>query len=336
MRKFQLTAALVLALFSATAMAETQEPGSAAQALKNITEALGTYVAVLAGTGGLVVALLEAYKKLFSIRGKYHRTAVIRWLSQDSAKIPAALMLAKPGLLSSLALGGGSHYDVPGNRAATAAGAQGTAYDAAQAYAEFFHLTSGQAQPPQAHPSHAVLRWRGVDRAVFELETARMMSQIQDAADAVLNNPDLYPHFYAFLTRGSGADATLWRSYLAAPPAAGPTKQDSDRYGRVRMLVRRQLDAFQTVTTRRWEDLNQWWAMLLGALILFVAFVMAADPGFAGEAFDPWRSWTKGWGALGKEPGTYLGVLLKAALGGALAPIAKDLLSSLSSIKFTK
>ncbi|KQY88245.1 hypothetical protein ASD35_11650 [Pelomonas sp. Root1444] len=331
----KMAAVLALALAANTAMAADES----AKALTNLTSTLGTYLAVLAGTGGLVVALLESYKKLFSIRGKFHRTAVIRWLSQHKSAIPDALQVAKPGLLSAAVLGGSDHYDVPVGRDATTADTPAGAvpYDAEAAYAEFFHLTSGQAQPAEPHPSTAVLRWRGVDRAVFELETSRMMSQVQDGADVVLNNPGLYPHLYAFFTRGSnGTDAAAWKAFISEEAPPPPTKADSERYARVRMLMKRQLDAFQTVTCCRWEDLNQMWAMVLGAVVLFVALVMASQPDFDSKAFDPVVSLIDGFAALAGDPSLFMGVVLKAALGGALAPLAKDLLNSISSIKFTR
>jgi hypothetical protein len=337
----------MMGLLPLMAFAQTQTPIAQtvplAASLSQLTGSLSTYLMVLAGTSALVVALLEAYKKLFSIRGKYHRTAVMRWLAQDSASIKGALSVAKPGILSAVALGGGDHYDVPTERAARMVGPERT-YSPEAAYAEFFHLTTGQAKPTSPNPSHAVMRWRSVDRAVFELETSRMMSQIQDAADAVLNNPELYPNLYAFLTRGASAeDASGWLKYITAPPSTNPTKPDSDRYGRIKMLMKRQLDAFQTVTSCRWEDLNQWWAIVLGAVILFIALVIGGDPGFRNDAFDPLKSFLVGWKNvvaslsgedISKTP--LLGLLLKAVLGGVLAPLAKDLLNSISSIKFSK
>jgi hypothetical protein len=351
-------AALVLLLGSASVLAQgAAAPAAGAAsaasiakdpltvALSELTSMLATYVAVLAGTSALVVAVLEATKKLFSLRGKFHRTAIIRWLSQDKGSMPSELDLAKPGMFSGLALGGGGHYDVPAYRKASDV-APGVRYDPVVAYAEFFHLTSGQAQPPKPNPSHAVMRWRSVDRAVFELETSRLMSQIQDAADAVLNNPTLYPHLYAFFTRGSNgannSDAADWKAYIEDPAttvANNPAKKYPDVFARVRLLMRRQLDAFQIVTACRWGDLNQWWAMVLGAALLFVALVMAAastDPDLSNKAFDPVKAWNVGWDLVIKGEVAFWGIFLKALLGGALAPVAKDLLNSLSSIKFSK
>jgi hypothetical protein len=83
--------------------------------------------------------------------------------------------------------------------------------------------------------------------------------------------------------------------------------------------------------------------MVLGAVLLFVALVIGADPDFQKAAFDPWRSFRDGWDNVSanllkadKDNAPLLGLLLKAALGGVLAPLAKDLLNSISSIKFSK
>lgn len=335
--RLHIATALLLLASAAAAQGETHATNSVTQALTSLTSTLGAYVAVLAGTSGLVAGLIEAYKKIFSIRGKFHRTAVMRWLSQSPEKIPAQLQAAKSGALARVTLGGEEHYTVPTDRAVESLVGEALAYSPEQAYAELFHLTSGQHQPSEPHPVQSVLRWRGVDRAVFELETSRLMSQVQDAADAVLNNPELYPHLYAFLTRGAPpADATEWRKYISTPPETGPSKQDSDRYGRIRLLMRRQLDAFQTVTSSRWDDLNQLWAIVVGAVILFIALVIAADPKYAARDFQPLIMWCDGMKAVTAKPDLLVGVLLKAILGGALAPFASDLLKSISSIKFTK
>lgn len=320
--------------------------------LSAITGALSTYVAVLAGTSGLALALLEAFKKLFSVRGRFHRTAVIKWLSQDDASIPSALKAATRGPLSIasmvVTMGGAPHYSVrpdrkagapsTGNGGSPPEATAASSYDPAGAYAEFFHLTSGQKLVTPPTPRSDWVRWRGIDRAVFELEIARMMSQLQDAADAVLNNPQTYPNLYLFLTRGcSVEDANGWRAYMAEltkQSSTSPTKMDSDRYGRIRLLMRRQLDAFQGVTSSRWDELNQLWAILVGAVVLFLAQLIVAGHSDGDKSLLLWTALAKGWSDSHGE--ALFGIVVKAALGGALAPIAKDLLTSLSSLKFSK
>ena len=313
---------IVLLMSTASfAFATPSDADAVAKALSELASQLGIYVAVLAGTSGLAVALMEAYKKLFSIRGKFHRTAIIRWLSERPDRIPGELA-------STISSSGASQYAVQDKRGAPAG------YDPGVAYAELFHLTSGQRQPSRPQPRGGINQWRGIDRAVFELDTAKMMSQVQDAADAVLNSPALYPQLYAFLTRGvPAADANSWKTYLANPNAPAPSKKESDLYGRVRLLMRRQLDAFQCVTANRWEELNQLWAVVVGAVILFVALLIAADHKTT-EAFMPWQSMLDGIDAVNKTSG-WAGVILKSLFGGALAPIAKDLLNSLSVLTFS-
>jgi hypothetical protein len=70
---------------------------------------------------------------------------------------------------------------------------------------------------------------------------------------------------------------------------------------------------------------------------LATRFIMMAHAVGPAEApLLPWSDLQKGRGmALGNRE-LMLGGVLKAALGEALAPIAKDVLSSLSSLNFTK
>lgn len=327
MRALKWAAVMTLTSVSVSAVA-----ASTGESLAQLTSTLSGYLATLAGTSALVVALLEAYKNCCRSGASTTAQPSCAGWHRIPPRSQVNSLSRNPASFRPLHWGG-NHYAVPDYRKV-----MGKDYSPEQAYAEFFHLTSGQSKPATPHPSHAIVRWRSVDRAVFELETSRMMSQVQDAADAVLNGPQRYPHLYAFLTRGVDAsDAAAWLAYMSSPPASGPTKQDSDRYARIRMLMRRQLDAFQTVTTCRWDDLNQWWAMLLGAVILFIALVIGADPQFVEKpAFDPWESLKAGWRTLSDPQTSVLGLLLKAALGGVLAPIGKDLLNSISSIKFSR
>lgn len=100
MRALKWAAVMTLTSVSVSAVA-----ASTGESLAQLTSTLSGYLATLAGTSALVVALLEAYKKLLSVRGKYHRTAIMRWLAQDSTSITGELALAKPGILSAVALG---------------------------------------------------------------------------------------------------------------------------------------------------------------------------------------------------------------------------------------
>jgi hypothetical protein len=344
--------------------------------LKVLGDALLAYLGPLVAASALAMALIEAAKKLLSLRGRFHRRAVRRWLAEHPENLPDEGERAWARLNPLAWLHGAGHYvraDAPvaaGNDAAGMALRQGTA----QRYAELVTLTSGLPQAAALPGDGRARRFRGIDRALFELETARMMSQLQDSADAVLGNPVRWPQLYAFFTRGCEADDVLaWQQGQAAGQA--------ERYARIKLSVRRQLDGFQSVTQLRWDDLNQLWAVVLGAVILFVAQVLALSAaelvqvrGTAGllqvladglaaltsatanEAVlpmgvalaaraladaspllpapdvlsAPWQHWQRG-AALCSQQGAWLGVVLKAALGGALAPIAKDLVSGIGS-----
>jgi hypothetical protein len=208
-------------------------------------------------------------------------------------------------------------------------------YSPERAYVEFFHLTSGQKLLDNLAPRSDWFHWRGIDRAVFELEIARMMSQIQDAADTVLNNPEAYQHLYSFFTRGCLAnEADSWRAFLASSPTQNNQAQ-SERYARMRLLMRRQLDAFQGVTSSRWDELNQLWAVVVGALVLFLAQVMTVDTSSKLGLSYPIDAILGGL-SFAWSQNLLLGITIRSALGGALAPIAKDVISAISQISFAK
>ena len=369
MKAFARFSALALLLASVTAAGAadaTSDPTAAG--LKLLVEALLSYLIPLAGASALTVALLEAFKKLMSVQGRFHRSAVIRWLSQSDADVPKVLgaeMLPVLGMVH-----GTGHYNVraemrtagldsvapqpatlpagphvsgaqaitPTTVAPVAAPATpplpSATYSPDRAYAEFFHLTSGQKMPAKLAPRSDWLHWRGIDRAVFELEIARMMSQIQDAADTVLNNPEAYQHLYLFFTRGCLVnDADLWRAFLASSPTQNNQAQ-SERYARIRLLMRRQLDSFQGVTSSRWGELNQLWAVVVGAVVLLFAQVMTVEP--AGPGLSNPIAAILGGVSFAWENHLLLAIVIRSALGGALAPIAKDVISAVSQISFTK
>ncbi|MEX8520964.1 MAG: hypothetical protein AB3X44_20875 [Leptothrix sp. (in: b-proteobacteria)] len=76
------------------------------------------------------------------------------------------------------------------------------------------------------------------------------------------------------------------------------------------------MDSFQTVTSFRWDDLNQFWAIVVGAFVLYLA---------------QWLTGKVEFFSLG-----HLHAIAYSLLGGVLAPVAKDLITSLSTIKLGK
>lgn len=284
------------------------------QAIISIASFIQDYAVTLAALGALTMALIEAYKKLFGVLGNFQSEALRQWLQQDTVEGAEA-----PGKTRR-----NQHYIVPAF-ARVQAGEKQQPYAWQDAYRELLHLTTGlrmDAKGDEEVPGTAYSR--RVSSALFELDLARMMGQIQEAADAALNNPELYPNWFAFLTRGcSPADRSEWLQAMGR--RSGSNSQDSesvdtkhlaDVYGRIRLLMRRQLDSFQTVTSFRWREFNQKWAIILGAILMFIAQIMALVNHNHGVTLP----------AFGQ-------LVLISVLGGILAPVAKDLVDALAKVK---
>jgi hypothetical protein len=272
-------------------------PEAIHQGMLDISSFILPYAVALAALGVLTVALLEAWKKVFATLPRFHRKAVCRWLVNEAPPPSGVTQLR-----STLAAG---HYGL-------AARTMAAGYDPRLAYAQLLHLTTGvplQAGGVDLDTKGGAMA-RNVIFALFELEIAKMMAQIQEAADAALNNPERYGDWFAFVTRGCNAsDLADWKTVLAGGADPATRDKGAAAYGRIRLLVRRQLDGFQTVTAYRWREWNQWWAWLVGALLMMAAQLMQM-PG------DNW-----------------LIMVITSLAGGILAPVAKDLVDALGKIK---
>jgi len=198
------------------------DPGSIQTGLDSIVNFILKYAVTLAALAALTVGLLEAYKKLFNTLALFHQKALMRWLAEEAPTQPAGI-----SMLSSLKPGG--HYGVA-PAAKTGHAAKSTPYDASTAYAEMLHLTTGvrigSTTSPGSGDSNSITR--NVSFALFELELAKMMSQIQEAADAALNNPTRYEQWFSFVTRGSDEDdVRLWVDAMTSgqPLSANPSSK---------------------------------------------------------------------------------------------------------------
>ncbi len=272
-------------------------PEALHQGMLDISGFILPYAVALAALGALTVALLEAWKKVFATLPRFHRKAVCRWLVNEAPPPSDVTQLR-----STLAAG---HYGILERTVAAE-------YDPRRAYAQLLHLTTGvplQTDGIDLDTKGGAMA-RNVTFALFELEVAKMMAQVQEAADAALNNPERYADWFAFVTRGCNAsDVAAWKTVLAGGTDQASRDKGAAAYGRIRLLVRRQLDGFQTVTAFRWREWNQWWAWLVGALLMMVAQLMQMPDG------------------------NWLGMVLASLAGGILAPVAKDLVDALGKIK---
>jgi hypothetical protein len=273
-------------------------------ALLQMADFIGRYAVTLAALGVLTMAILEAVKKLFNLRQVFQRNALEAWLGQDASgrQAASAYTVASNGQQSAVAM------SIP---------ALARPYEWRQAYAELMHLSTGLPMAVPSSKQTPIAFSRSVDFALFELELPQMMGQLQEAADAALNHPASYPHWFTFVTRGvSPNELRQWQDGLKdmATASDADRKALGELYGRIRLLVRRQLDAFQTVTAYRWREWNQLYSWALGFVLMFVAQIVSSET--SGKPLPAWHM-----------------LVAVSLLGGLLAPVAKDLVDALAKIK---
>ena len=272
--------------------------GDVDTAISDMARFISGYAVTLAALGVLTMAILEAAKKLFNLRQIFQRNALQAWLGQTASGRQAA-----------------ERYTVTSKQRAPTEDLMPCEWR--KAYAELMHLSTGLPQDDEVSTLNRKAFSRSVDFALFELELPQMMSQLQEAADAALNHPSSYPHWFAFITRGVRTDELRqWKDGVENLSGATELERKAlgELYGRIRLLVRRQLDAFQTVTAFRWREWNQLYSWGLGFALMLVAQILAST-------------------ASGKPLPAFPMMIGLSLLGGLLAPVAKDLVDALAKIK---
>jgi hypothetical protein len=261
------------------------------------------YFVALAAVGALTMAVLEAWKKVFDTRTRFQMKAVVRWIGDVAHEFRVAAQLGRA--------------DPP---------------DPRLAYAELIHLTTGTELPSiddaamdllPRHREIATQRTkvpRDAELALFSLDLDRMMGHIQDAADVALRDPKRYSDLYKFLAWGAGdEDLAAWQGDAYAAAASLDAERSNQRaslYARLHGAIRRRLDGFQLYTDYRWTNLNQLAANSVGALIMLCALVVANQA--AGQGIDGVQ---------------WLFFVAVSLIGGALAPVAKDIVMALQRVR---
>ncbi len=162
--------------------------------------------------------------------------------------------------------------------------------------------------------------------------TERMMGQIQAAANLALDFPDQYQRVYAFFTgfpkdafvaalaegEAGANDGDVWKKFAVRAAREGEMDiKDQSRaahQARARLgnLVARRLDIFQNQTQHQWAWYNQIAAFVIGAGITAYAIGSHSEI---------------------KQSLDVLAIIGLSLLAGVLAPFAKDVVSSISSVK---
>lgn len=285
------------------------DPSSVTEAVGTFADFLLRYFIALAAVGALTMALIEAIKKLLDLKMRYQMNATLDWFA---------------------AWGAGETRLQPSNQEVRVRPDE----LASEAYAQLIHLTTGTPLPAGAdgHRGSGAFglhrdmggTWSGLPRdaglALFALELPRMMGHIQDAASAALRDPARYEALYRFVASGaSPGDAKEWMELAAAPAAIASTGDSGRRanlYARIHGAVKCKLDAFQLYTDHRWVNLNQLAANAAGAVMLFCAILFS----HASSSIEI------------TGPDVAL-MLFASIIGGALAPVAKDLVGALQRVR---
>ena len=162
---------------------------------------------------------------------------------------------------------------------------------------------------------------------LYDQPAAKLMGQVQAAANVALDFPSKYSAFYEFIAampqvrelRDGGDDAKLWRRFSAERMEGRPRKASvaddvqargaAQARARLGNLVSRKLDVLQNEIEFAWARLNQLWSVAGGGTLL--AWVLLNQK---------------------PHPSPELVVLL-SVLGGLVAPFAKDVVSALTSLR---
>jgi hypothetical protein len=147
-----------------------------------------------------------------------------------------------------------------------------------------------------------------------------MMGHIQDAATIALRDWATFPALFAFLTAGARPDdVAAWKSD-AYKPGAKLAPDESNRraaiYARLTAIAKAKLDGFQLYTGFRWANGNQLMAIVVGAVVLGGALL-----------------WSSAFSSNALTAGQIVFYCILSLLGGALSPIAKDLVVALKRVR---
>jgi hypothetical protein len=242
------------------------------------------YVGLIAAIALIVLVLVAALRRLLSSRARYNAMSVERWIAK-ATPITSAL----------------GHF---------------VAFFVPQAWSLSI---SDDPKDGGVLKELLVLTVGGSDnkQTLFTQTTAKMLAQIQLAANAAIDHPTRYPRLYEFLARTAltevtgTADSDIWKEFTAklepsastgpgsgettlggsAPIMEPPTissnapeeevRAASRARSRIDNVVARKLDALQVQVDRGWESANLTVAVWIG---IFIGIVLSLSDTWLG----PW------------------------------------------------
>ncbi len=155
----------------------------------------------------------------------------------------------------------------------------------------------------------------GDDRAFYELAIEQMVAQMNAAVQITLDYPKQYYDLLAVMSEGAELDdvATVITGSPTGTHARKThlSKDYLEARARVSHRIQRNLDAIQISLGNRWQFCMQLTALALSTLMLEAAVLYVA----------------------GTTTGTFLIALLIGIVGGYLAPVTRDLVAALQTLR---
>lgn len=155
----------------------------------------------------------------------------------------------------------------------------------------------------------------GDDRAFYELPIEQMVAQMNAAVQITLDYPKRYYDLLVIVSEGADPDdvATVITSSPTGTRAkkAQPSQHYLEARTRVSHRIQRNLDAIQISLGNRWQFCMQFTALVLSTLMLEAAVLSVA----------------------GATIGTVVIALLIGMVGGYLAPVTRDLVAALQTLR---
>jgi hypothetical protein len=166
--------------------------------------------------------------------------------------------------------------------------------------------------PQKAEDDLIDLSTGGDDRAFFELAAEQLIAQMNAAAQAALDTPSRYKDLLAMLSEGVPVeDLEIVIAYV--PIAEQPSPQNFlDARNRVANRIQRNLDGMQIALASRWQFWMQGAALAITVVIVELAVM-----------WDPVR----------RSFATAVLAIPVGIVGGYIAPVAKDLVAALKSLR---
>ena len=184
----------------------------------------------------------------------------------------------------------------------------------------FNHARKGKKNLPEVSDAKAEallvnLATGGDDLAFYELAAEQMVAQMNAAAQITLDYPKKYCDLLVVVSEGADIDDVA--TVVSQSPEgsrsrkASPSPDYLEARTRVNHRIQRNLDAVQISLGSQWRFWMQSTAIVLSILLLEIGVVLAS----------------------GVRPSTMLLAVPVGILGGYLAPVARDLISALQTLR---